>query len=76
MLSPILERLAGDVEMKTGSGRPIDLVTVDTDVHGALAQQYQVRALPTVVAFRGGEPVKQFVGALPEGGVRKFLEEV
>lgn len=36
----------------------------------------QVRALPTVVAFRDGEPVKQFVGALPEGGVRKFLEEV
>ena len=36
----------------------------------------QVRALPTVVAFRDGEPVKQFVGALAEGGVRKFLEEV
>ncbi|KAH8998301.1 thioredoxin-like protein, partial [Lactarius hatsudake] len=75
-LSPVLEKLAGDVETKTGSGRPIDLVTVDTDVHGSLAQKYQVRALPTVVAFRDGEPVKQFVGALPEGGVRKFLEEV
>ncbi|KAH9066210.1 thioredoxin-like protein [Lactarius vividus] len=75
-LSPVLEKLAGEVETKTGSGRPIDLVTVDTDVHGSLAQKYQVRALPTVVAFRDGEPVKQFVGALPEGGVRKFLEEV
>ena len=32
--------------------------------------------LATVVAFRGGEPVKQFVGALPESGVRKFLEDV
>lgn len=94
-LSPILERLAGDANTKTGSGRPIDLVTVDADEHDALAQRYkvcttflthptgdddqayvQVRALPTVVAFRGGEPVKQFVGALPEGGVRKFLEDV
>ena len=46
MLSPILERLAGDVEMKTGTGRPIDLLTVDTDVHGALAQKYQVRGSP------------------------------
>jgi thioredoxin-like negative regulator of GroEL len=36
----------------------------------------QVRALPTVVAFCDGKPVKQFVGALPEGGVRKFLEDV
>ena len=43
VLSPVLERLAGDLETKTGSGRPIDLVTVDTEVHGALAQKYQVR---------------------------------
>ncbi|KAH9989932.1 thioredoxin-like protein [Russula vinacea] len=75
-LSPILEKLARDADIRTGSGLPIDLVTVDTDEHGVLAQQYNVRALPTVVAFRGGEPVKQFVGALPESGVRKFLEDV
>lgn len=75
-LSPILQKLANDADTKTGSGRPIDLVTVDSDEHGALAQKYNVRALPTVVAFRGGEPVKQFVGALPESGVRKFLEDV
>jgi thioredoxin 1 len=43
MLSPVLKKVAGDVETKTGSGRPIDLVTVDTDVHGALAQKHQVR---------------------------------
>lgn len=76
VLSPVLEGLAANVETKTGSGRSIDLVTVDTDVHGVLAQKCQVRALPTVVAFRDGEPVKQFVGVLPEGAVRKFLEEV
>jgi len=39
-LSPILEKLA---DTKTGSGRPIDLVTVDTDEHGVLAQRYNVR---------------------------------
>jgi thioredoxin 1 len=75
-LSPILEKLTHDADLKTGSGLQIDLVTVDTDEQGALAQRYNVRALPTVVAFRGGEPVKQFVGALPESGVRKFLEDV
>ncbi|KAI9509610.1 thioredoxin-like protein [Russula earlei] len=76
VLSPILEKIADDAEIKTGSGRPIDLVTVDTDEHAALAQNFGVRALPTVLAFRAGEPVKQFVGALPEDGVRKFLEDV
>ncbi|KAH9980877.1 thioredoxin-like protein [Lactifluus volemus] len=76
MLSPILEKLAADVDTKTGSGRPIDLITIDTDQHGALAQKYQVRALPTVVAFRDGEAVNRIVGALPEGGVRNFLNDV
>jgi thiol-disulfide isomerase/thioredoxin len=41
-LSPILEKLAGDVNTKTGSGRPIDLVTVDADEHDVLAQRYNV----------------------------------
>jgi len=58
VLSPILEKLAEDADIKTGSGRPIDLVTVDTDEHSALAQKYQVRAAPIhlvqLVASRGG----------------------
>lgn len=32
--------------------------------------------MPTVVAFRGGEPVKRFVGVVLENGVREFLEDV
>ncbi|KAI0290546.1 thioredoxin-like protein [Multifurca ochricompacta] len=75
-LSPILEKLAEDAGVKTGSGRPIDLVTVNTDEQSSLAQQYAIRALPTVAAFRDGKMVNQFVGALPESGVRKFLEDV
>jgi hypothetical protein len=33
ILSPILEKLTGDADMRTGSGRPIDLVTFDTEEH-------------------------------------------
>jgi len=36
----------------------------------------QVRALPTVIAFRDGKDVMQFVGALPAAGVRDFLQKV
>lgn len=36
----------------------------------------QVRALPTVIAFKGGEPVAQFVGAIPEPKVAEFLKSV
>lgn len=43
MLSPILEKLTDDAEgLKSGSGRPVDLVTVDTDVESELAHKYKV----------------------------------
>lgn len=43
MLSPILTKIAGEDATRTGSGQHIDLVTIDTDEHGELAQKYGVR---------------------------------
>ncbi|KIP08908.1 hypothetical protein PHLGIDRAFT_68626, partial [Phlebiopsis gigantea 11061_1 CR5-6] len=75
MISPILERLTSDAEVKTGSGSALDLVTVDTDAQTSLAQEYKViSSLPTVIAFKDGKPVSQFIGAMPEGSVRNFLK--
>ncbi|KAG1754383.1 thioredoxin-like protein [Suillus lakei] len=76
MISPLLEKLTSDATVKTGSDRSLDLVTVDTDSEFDLAAKYQVRALPTVIAFRDGEKVDQFVGALNEGGIRQFLAKL
>jgi len=72
--NPCKEKLAEDTSVHSGSGRSIDLVTVDTDTEVELALQYSIRSLPTVIAFRDGEPISKFTGALPEEGVRKFLE--
>lgn len=93
MISPILEKLTEDSNVKTGSGRALDLVTVDTDKESELAQRYrvslplccscftaeqgfQIRSLPTVMAFKDGKPVNHFIGALSEGAVRKFLQQL
>jgi len=76
LLSPILLRLTEDTSVKTGSGSSLHLVTVDTDQQVDLAQKYQIRSLPTVIAFKGGKPVNQFIGALNETGVRRFLDKV
>jgi len=76
ILSPILEKIVEDPSAKTGSGSSLDLVTVDTDQQVKLAQKYQIRSLPTVIAFKEGEPVDQFVGAQNETAVRRFLQNV
>ncbi|KIM79668.1 hypothetical protein PILCRDRAFT_10161 [Piloderma croceum F 1598] len=76
MLSPILQQLAEDASVKTGSGSSMDLVTIDIDQQTELGQKYEIRSLPTVIAFKAGQPVDQFIGALNEAGVRQFLEKV
>jgi hypothetical protein len=43
MISPLLEKVTSDETVKTGSGRSLDLVTVDTDAEYDLAAKYQVR---------------------------------
>jgi putative thioredoxin len=66
-LGPILEKLAADYN---GAFR---LAKVDVDKEQQLAAAFQIRSIPTVVLFKGGQPVDGFQGALPEGQVREFL---
>jgi putative thioredoxin len=69
MLGPVLEKLAGE---RNGE---LELAKVDTDRNPASAARYQVRGIPHVVLFKGGQPVDQFVGARPEDAVRAFLRK-
>ncbi len=66
-LTPILSRL---VDQLAGQ---VLLAKVDVDREPALATRYGIRSLPTVLLFRDGAPVDHFMGALPEGEVRRFL---
>ncbi|KAH8826931.1 thioredoxin-like protein [Flagelloscypha sp. PMI_526] len=76
ILGPILEKVVEDPELSDSRGQPYDLATIDTETEEgmSMSKMYSVRALPTVVAFKNGLPVNRFVGAVPESGVRKFIE--
>lgn len=52
------------------------VVTVDVDEHPDLAAQFGIRAMPTVLAFKSGDQVSGFKGAIPEGQIRKFLDDI
>ncbi|GAA6060315.1 hypothetical protein JCM10212_002956 [Sporobolomyces blumeae] len=69
MISPVLEKV---VTEESG----FDLMKVDTDAEYELAAKYKIRSLPTIMAFKNGQVIGQFIGAQPEAGVRKFLEEM
>src|SRR6201992_4418171 len=45
------------------------LAKVDTDANQALAQRYGIQGIPAVKAFRDGEIVDEFVGAVPPARV-------
>ncbi|HSE80282.1 MAG TPA: thioredoxin [Gaiellaceae bacterium] len=68
MLTPILESA---VEARDGK---VVLVKVDTDANQELAQRYSVRGIPNVKAFRNGQVVDEFTGALPAAAVEEFLD--
>jgi putative thioredoxin len=68
MLMPILARLADEYR-----GRFL-LAKVNTEEQQALAAEFGIRSLPTVQLFKDGRPVDQFMGALPEGQIREFLD--
>ena len=68
MLGPVLER---EVARRDGA---VELVKLDTDANPATAQAYGIRGIPAVKAFRDGEVVAEFVGAIPAMAVSRFLD--
>jgi putative thioredoxin len=70
VLGPVLERLAAEA-----AGRWV-LAKVDTEALPDVAQRYGVMSIPNVKLFVDGEVADEFVGALPEAQVRRWLEEV
>lgn len=69
-LTPVLEKLV------LQAGGLIKLVKVNADENQDLCQQLRVQSLPTVYAFKNGQPVDAFMGALPESQVKAFIEKL
>jgi len=70
MLGPTLEREAA---ARDGA---LVLAKVDVDENEPLAQQYGIRGIPAVKAFRNGQVVSELVGAQPPAAVARFLDEL
>jgi putative thioredoxin len=69
-LTPVLEKA-----VKAAGGK-VKLVKMNIDEHPQIAGQLGVQSIPAVFAFQKGQPVDGFMGALPEGQIKGFIERL
>jgi putative thioredoxin len=69
-LSPALEQAA-----QSRAGK-VELAKLDTDSNQTLAARFDIRGIPAVKAFRDGEVVEEFTGALPAPRVEAFFDRL
>ncbi|WP_394757758.1 thioredoxin, partial [Rhodoferax sp.] len=69
VIGPLLEKL------ETAYAGRFKLVKIDSDQEQELSQAFGVRSIPTCVLMAQGKPVDGFMGALPEGEIKAFLDK-
>jgi putative thioredoxin len=69
-LGPILDKLAAEYN------GAFKVAKVDVDKEQQLAAMFQIRSVPTMVVFKEGQMLGAIPGALPEGELRKVLEQI
>jgi len=69
VIGPLLEKLEAAY-----AGR-FKLVKIDSDQEQQLAGAFGIRSIPTCVLLKNGQPVDGFMGALPEGQIKAFLDK-
>jgi thioredoxin 1 len=67
VVAPVLEEIAGE--------RPdLRIVKLNVDDNQQTAARYQVLSIPTMILFKGGQPVKTVIGAYPKKKLEAELE--
>jgi len=67
-LGPAIEKVVNEAK---GAVR---LVKINIDENQEIARQLRIQSIPTVYAFKNGQPVDGFMGAIPESQIRAFVQ--
>jgi thioredoxin len=68
MLTPVLEQQTSE--------QGVTLAKIDVDANQEVARTYGINGIPAVKAFRNGQVVAEFVGAVPPARVKAFLDDL
>jgi len=69
-LTPALEKV-----VREARGR-VKLVKLNIDEHPAIPGQLGVQSIPAIIAFKDGQPIDGFMGAIPESQIREFIDRI
>ncbi|WP_371823815.1 thioredoxin [Lentimicrobium sp. L6] len=69
MQGPIVNELADEIAGKA------NICKMDVDKNKKMAAKYGIRSIPTIMVFKNGEMVKQFVGIKPKATLLKEIEK-
>lgn len=69
-LAPALEKVVRE------AGGSVKLVKLNIDEHPAIPGQLGIQSIPAVIAFKDGQPVDGFMGAVPESQIRAFVKRL
>lgn len=70
VIAPIVDELSREFE-----GR-VKFVKINVDENAEIADRYEIQAIPTLIIFKGGQPVQRIVGAAPKGRYQTLVREV
>lgn len=66
-MGPVIDELA---EEYTGQ---VKIAKMNVDENPASPSKYGIRAIPTLIAFKGGEVVDQITGAVSKSSIKEML---
>ncbi len=69
LVGPVVEELAGEYQGRVSVGK------LDVDANPDTASRFNVRSIPTILFFKGGELVDTVVGALPKAALEQKIQE-
>jgi thioredoxin 1 len=70
MVAPVIQELAEEMEGE------VRFAKVNVDESPEIAQRFQVRSIPTIGFFMGGEAVGAVVGAYPKPALKQVIDQV
>jgi len=70
MIAPVLKELAKDYKDK------LKVAKINVDEEPDLASRYGIQSIPTLLFFKGGQMVKQQIGAVPRPVLEKIVKDL